>query len=110
MSSYIACEQALRGAPAAGRENEGELATTSLEFEYQHRKRRGEMLIGGDDISNDVINLGACFHVFFNLCLHSRSFPFRADSIHGNFLPSLAFILFACKDLAFYTKQDFSLG
>ena len=43
------------------------------------------MLIGGDDISNDVINLSAYFHVFFNLCLHSRSFPFRADSIHGNF-------------------------
>ena len=37
------------------------------------------MLIGGDDISNDVITLGACFHVFFNVCLHSRSFPLRAD-------------------------------
>ena len=23
------------------------------------------MLIGGDDISNDVITLGACFHAFF---------------------------------------------
>ena len=30
----IACEQALRGALAAGREKEGELATTSLEFEF----------------------------------------------------------------------------
>ena len=29
----IPCEQALRGALAAGREKEGELATTSLEFE-----------------------------------------------------------------------------
>jgi len=28
------------------------------------------MLIGEDDISNDVITLGTCF---------SRSFPFRAD-------------------------------
>ena len=30
----IACQQALRGALAAGRENEGELATTSLEFKF----------------------------------------------------------------------------
>ena len=35
-----------------------------------HRKSRSEMLIGGDDISNDVIPLGTCF---------SRSFPLRAD-------------------------------
>ena len=70
----IACEQALRGALAAGREKEGELATTSLEFEYLHRKSRCEMLIGGDDISNDVITLEVCFHVFFNVSLHSRSF------------------------------------
>ena len=42
-------------------QKEGELATTSLEFEYLHRKSRCEMLIGGDDISNDVITLGACF-------------------------------------------------
>ena len=37
------------------------------------------MLIGGDDISNDVITLGACFLVFFNVCLHLRSFPLCAD-------------------------------
>jgi len=37
------------------------------------------MLIGGDDIGNDFITLCACFHVFFNVCLHSRSFPLRAD-------------------------------
>ena len=30
----IACQQALRDALAAGRENEGDLATTSLEFEF----------------------------------------------------------------------------
>ena len=30
----VACEQALRGALAAGREKEGELATASLEFEF----------------------------------------------------------------------------
>ena len=44
----IAYEQAHRGALAARREKEGELATSSLEFEYLHRKRRCEMLIGGD--------------------------------------------------------------
>ena len=66
----IACEQALRGALAAGREKEGEFATMSLEFEDLHRKTRCEMLIGGDDISNDVITLGACFQVFFNVSLY----------------------------------------
>ena len=66
----IACEQALRSALAAGREKEGEFATMSLEFEDLHRKTRCEMLIGGDDISNDVITLGACFQVFFNVSLY----------------------------------------
>ena len=64
----------LRASP--GREKERELATTSLYFEYLHRKRRCEMLIGGDDISYDVITP---WHVFFNVCLHSRSFPLLAD-------------------------------
>jgi len=58
MRKRLACEQALRGALAAGREKEGELATTSLEFEYLHRKSRCEMLSGGDDISNDVSTFG----------------------------------------------------
>ena len=60
----LACEQALLGALAGRREKEGELATTSLEFEYLHRKRRREMLSGGDDISNDVIIIGTCFSMF----------------------------------------------
>ena len=59
---HLACEQALQG--VAGREKEGELATTSLEFEHLHRKSRCEMLIGGNDISNDVITLGTCFSMF----------------------------------------------
>ena len=46
------------GSLAAGRENEGELATTSLEFEYLNRKSRFKKLIGGDGISHDVITLG----------------------------------------------------
>ena len=33
-------------------------------------------MIGGDDISNDVINLCTCF---FNVCLHSCSFPLHAN-------------------------------
>ena len=37
------------------------------------------MLIEGNDIRNDVITIGACFHVFFNVCLHWRSFPLGAD-------------------------------
>ena len=58
----------------AGREKEGALATTSVEFEYLHRKSGCEMLIGGDDISNDVITLGTWFSMFV-----FRSFPLRAD-------------------------------
>ena len=76
----VACEQALRAALAAGRENEGELATTSLEFENLHRKRRCEMLIGGDDKSNDVITLGKCF----SMIVYVRS-RFRFALIGGNF-------------------------
>ena len=38
VGSGLACEQALGDAWAAGWEKEGELATTSLEFEYPHRK------------------------------------------------------------------------
>ena len=76
----LACEQALRSAVAAGREKEGELATTSLKFEYLHRKSRCEMLIGGDDgISNDVITLGTCFSMF--VYIRAR-FPFAL--IDGN--------------------------
>ena len=75
----LACEQALRGALAAGREKEGELATTSLEFEYLHRESRCEMLIGGDDISNDVITFGTWFSMF--VYIRAR---FRFALIGGN--------------------------
>ena len=61
---YVIKGLALWDALAAGRDKKGELATTSLEFEYLHRKSRCEMLIGGDDISNDVITLGTCFSMF----------------------------------------------
>ena len=57
-------EEALWGAMAAGREKEGELAPTSLEFEYLHRKSRCEKLIGGDDISNDFSRVFQCLFTF----------------------------------------------
>ena len=60
----LACEQTLRVTPEAGREQEGELATTFLEFEYLHRKSRCEMLIGGDEIGIDVITLNTCLLTF----------------------------------------------
>ena len=56
------------GALASAREKEGELATTSLEFEYLHRKSQCEMLIAGDDISNYVITLGTRFSMFVYIC------------------------------------------
>ena len=71
--NILACEQAVRGALSAGREREGELATTVLEFQYLHRKRRCEMLIGGDDISNDVITLGTCFSMLLTFAFVSPS-------------------------------------
>ena len=68
----LACEQALRGALAAGREEEKALSTTSLEFEYLQGKSRCEMMIDEYDISNDVINPGTCR---VNVCLHWRLLP-----------------------------------
>ena len=75
----LAYEQALWGALAAGREKEGEHATTSLEFEYLLRKRLWKVLIGGDDISNDIITLGTCFSMSVCICSH-----FRLALIGGN--------------------------
>ena len=68
----VACEQALRGSLAAVREKEEELVTTSLEFEYLHRRSGCELLIGGGDISNDVITLGACFSMFVYIRVRFR--------------------------------------
>ena len=55
---------------AAGWEKEEELATTSLEFEYLFQKSRCEMLIGGDDISNDIITLATWFSML--VCIGAR--------------------------------------
>ena len=43
----------------AGKERRA--ATTSLKFEYLHRKKSMRNADGGDDDSNDVITLGTCF-------------------------------------------------
>ena len=66
-----ACEQAFQGALATGLEKEGELETTSLKFEYLHRKSQCEMLIGGDDISTTSLPLACVFKCFFTLVLVS---------------------------------------
>ena len=84
LEANLVCEQALRGALAVGREKEGELVTTSLEFEYLHQKSRCQMLIGGDDISNDVITLGTCFSMF--VYIRAR---FRFALIGGNLTAQL---------------------
>ena len=52
----------------AGWEKERELVTMSLEFEYLPRRSLCEMLIRGDDISNDVIAQGTCFSMFVYIC------------------------------------------
>ena len=75
----LACKQALQGAPVAVREKEEELVTTSLESEYLHGKSRCKMLIGRDDISNDVITLGTGFSMF--VYIHVR---FHFALIGGN--------------------------
>ena len=37
------------------------------------------LIVRGDDISIDVTTLGAYYYVLFNVCVHSGSFPLRAD-------------------------------
>ena len=50
----IACEQAHLGALAAGREKEGELATTSLEFEFYLQFACGSPLTELSDFRKSV--------------------------------------------------------
>ena len=75
----ITCKQALPGALAVGQEKEGELAITSLEFEYLHRKSQCKMLIGRDDISNDVVTFGICLSIF--VYMHSFHFALTGTQI-----------------------------
>ena len=79
MKHGVACEQALWGTRAVGQEKEGELATTSLEFEYLHQKGHCGMLIGIDDTTNNVTTLGT----FFLMFVYIRTL-FRFVLIGGN--------------------------
>ena len=78
------------GGLVEGWEKEGELATTSLEFECLRPKSQCGMLIGGDDISNDVITLGMCFSMFVYICAHfcfaliGRNLTAQLMGSHGN--------------------------
>ena len=75
----LAYKRALRRALATGREKEGGLATTSLEFQYLHLKSQCEMLISGGYISNGIITLGRSFSMF--VYIRAR---FRFVLIGGN--------------------------
>ena len=66
----------------AGREKEGELATTSLEFKYLHRKSRCKMLIGRGDISNDIITLGMCLQCLFTFVPIGENLTARSMGSH----------------------------
>ena len=85
---WQACEQALWHALVAGCEKEGELAASSQEFEYLYRKSQCEMLIGRDDISNDIITLGTCFSKFvyirarFHFALIGRNLTAQSTGRH----------------------------
>ena len=68
-----ASEEALLDNLAAGWEKEGELATTSLEFEYLHQKSRCEIVIGGDDIILTSLPLARVFQCLFTFVLVSAS-------------------------------------
>ena len=75
-TKHRASEQALQSALVVGWEKEGELATTSLEFEYLHWKSQCKILIGRDDISNDVYPwrvLPCVFQCLFTFVLISPS-------------------------------------
>ena len=72
------------GGLVEGWEKEGELATTSLEFEWVHPKSQCGMLSGEDDISNDVITLGMWFSMF--VYIRAR---FRFALIGGNLTAQL---------------------
>ena len=67
-----------RGALAARREKEGQLANTSLEVEFLYWKSRVKWWLAEMTLKMSLA-IGACFHVFFNVCLHSSSFFLRAD-------------------------------
>ena len=87
------------GRSGSGAGTEGELATTSLEFEYLQRKNRCKMLIGGDDNRNDVITLGTCFSMF--VYFHVR-FRFSFALIGGNLTTHTERVHWIIDDYSFF--------
>ena len=71
----LACEQALQSTLASGWEKEGELATTSPEFEYLHQKVDEKCWLA----KMSLVTTSLSWYVFFNICLHLCSSPLRAD-------------------------------
>ena len=71
----ITCKQAVRGALAVGQEKEGELAITSLEFEYLHRKIDAKCWLAEMTLVMMSLPLACVFQYLFTFAL----FPLRTD-------------------------------
>ena len=71
----LACEQAVQSTLTSGWEKEGELATTSPEFEYLHQKVDEKCWLA----KMSLVTTSLSWYVFFNICLHLCSSPLRAD-------------------------------
>ena len=74
-SGTLACEQAVQSTLTLGWEKEGELATTSPEFEYLHQKVDEKCWLA----KMSLVTMSLSWYVFFNICLHLCSSPLRAD-------------------------------
>ena len=70
ISSMLACKQTLRDALAAWGKG-GRAFNYVSGIWISTSKKSMKILIGRDDISNDVTTLGTCLNMFFNVCLHS---------------------------------------
>ena len=89
----VACEQAVRGALAAGREKEGDLGTASLEFEFhlqfscgspstelsdfRQSARTGnecKQTLKANDVTTNAISPNHAFCIDFFRCRYSYSF------------------------------------
>ena len=71
----ITCKQAVRGALAVGQEKEGELAITSLEFEYLHRKIDAKCWLAEMTLvmmSLPLARAFSCFSMFVYICALSH--------------------------------------
>ena len=69
----LACEQALQSTLVAGWEKEGELATTSLEFEYLHQKVDENCWLAKMTLVTRSLSLVCVFQCLFTFVLVSTS-------------------------------------